>query len=217
MSMLFMQWVVTRETSRYEPGIQALVDISPKMLLRDRKIPFACSMDYTASPPRFEVFPATELLDDMRYINMGLAGCCVRVPDMVDLRRKVYEEACNSDGKLYANEIIFCGKGGEDLVLFGNALCHSPCTVIGNCIKESASTNYNGNPRRRRARDRNGTDLRVRVDVIDVIMEMAAQNVRDQTENVVVSGEDGDETKDEVGAGTVYEEVLNVTQKYFAQ
>ncbi len=35
--------------------------------------------------------------------------------------------------------------------------------------------------------------------------------------NVVGSGEDGDETKDEIGAGTVYEEVLNVTQKYFAQ
>ncbi len=72
-------------------------------------------MDYTVSPPLFEVFPAKEMLDDMRYMKLGLAAFCVDVPERAELRRKAYERAFNSDGKMFAFEIILCGRGGKTL------------------------------------------------------------------------------------------------------
>ncbi|KLO12414.1 hypothetical protein SCHPADRAFT_890810 [Schizopora paradoxa] len=108
----FFNHLVTSDIRRHLPGLNALAERNP--LTRDADALIAYCADYTFAPPTFSVFPATDVADDSKYVELGIAYH----PESQANRRELLEKVRASKCSRRIVQVEMRGHAGTPIVTF---------------------------------------------------------------------------------------------------
>ncbi|KLO12547.1 hypothetical protein SCHPADRAFT_410983 [Schizopora paradoxa] len=153
----FFDHLVRSDIRRHIPGLNALAKLNPRT--RDADTLLAYCADYTFAPPTFSVFPAADVVDESRYVELGLAYR----PESQELRRELLDIVRKAGGKARIVQVEMRGHAGTPIITF---------QIIGlddfMDIRPEVPKSFN--PERPRAIDQNDNALAVQIDWTDIVM-----------------------------------------------
>lgn len=153
----FFDHLVRSDIRRHLPGLNALANRNPRT--RGKNALLAYCADYTFAPPTFSVFPASDVADDEKYIELGIAYH----PESQANRRELVEKVRRAKGLVRIVQVEMRGHAGTPVVTFHTigpddfALCR-------------AAVPPTFNPERPRAIDEDDNALAVQSDWTDIVM-----------------------------------------------